>query len=499
MTTDYTRIHRIIVLGGGSAGFLAALALKSRMPDLPISVIRSKDIGVIGVGEGSTLSLTQFLHQYLRVNPAKFYEMAEPTWKLGLKFLWGTRPHFYYSFEAQQLTAQRPELPKPIAFYCDQEMENAEPMTAYMAANRIFARGPTGDPVFHNNFAYHVENDKFVGFLEAFAAAVGIEIIDDTVSQVLQDERGISGLTLKSGRTEVADLYIDCSGFVSLLLAKTLGEPFISFKSSLFCDRAIVGGWTRENEPILPYTTCETMSSGWCWQIEHVNRINRGYVYCSDFISDEQAEREFRAVAPRAGTTRVVRFVSGRYERNWVKNVVAIGNAAGFVEPLEATALGVIAVQSRILADSLVAAGREIRQTYRQNVNRHHAAVWDSNRAFIASHYKFNGRLDTPFWKECREKTDLGAGIVPATYFQENGPDTFWDSMIVGPHDAFGLSGWIALLMGQSVPYRHTHHPTDAEMKTFNSIREQNRQAALSAMTSEQVLAAIRSPTWRWG
>src|SRR5205085_11255703 len=149
------------------------------------------------------------------------------------------------------------------------------------------------------------ENDFFVKYLESLALERGVEIVEDTVAEVKQDENGISGLSLKSGRTLSADLYVDCSGFVSLLLGKTLKEPYISFRPSLFCDRAVVGGWPRQGEPILPYTTCETMNSGWCWQIEHEHRINRGYVYCSSFISDEEAEKEFRAKAPKAGPSRI--------------------------------------------------------------------------------------------------------------------------------------------------------------------------------------------------
>jgi len=498
MNSDEKRINKVIVLGGGSAGFMAALALKMKMPDLTVTVIRSKDIGIIGVGEGSTVSLTEFLHQYLRVNPRRFYQMTEPTWKLGLKFIWGTRPHFFYSFDAQQLVAKRPELPKPAAFYCDADMECAEPMSAMMAYNRVFARGPDGLPKFHNSFSYHIENDKYVSFLEAFAANVGINIVEDTVAHVQQDEAGISGLVLKSGKTETADLYVDCSGFVSLLLGKTLQEPYIDFKSSLFCDRAVVGGWTRQGEPILPYTTCETMNSGWCWQIEHVNRINRGYVYCSSFISDDEAERELRAMAPKVGPTRIVKFISGRYQRNWVKNVVAIGNASGFVEPLEATALGIIAVQSRLLADCLAVTDRQIRKTYRDNVNKHHSLIWDAIRGFIAIHYKYNNRIDTPFWRECLEKTDLSVGVEPLEYYQENGPDAFWGWMTVGLHDPFSLGGWVSLLLGQRVPYKYKHQPSDAEMQAFNAWREKNRMMAQNSMTAEQVLAAINSPSWQW-
>jgi tryptophan halogenase len=378
-------------------------------------------------------------------------------------------------------------------------MECAEPMSALMAYNKVFDRRPDGLPAFHSNFSYHIENDKFVTFLEAMAASVGIELIEDTVRQVMQDESGITGLVLASGRTETADLYVDCSGFVSLLLGKTLKEPFISFKSSLFCDRAVVGGWTRgPDEPIFPYTTCSTMNSGWLWQIEHETRINRGYVYCSSFISDEEAEREFRATSPKVGATRVVRFISGRYERNWVKNVVAIGNASAFVEPLEATALGVIANQARVLTDSLLAADRTLRDSHRKYINQHHAIVWDAIRGFISIHYKFNTRLDTPFWRECREKTDISVAAAPVEYYQENGPCGFWGPLVVGAMDPFGMKGWATLLLGQRVPYRNAHRATDAETQKFDMVRQRYRVQAQRGLTAEEVLAAIRSPGWRW-
>jgi tryptophan halogenase len=498
MTSDLTVVKRVIVLGGGSAGFMAALALKVKMPDLAVVVIRSRDIGIIGVGEGSTVNLTAFLHRYLSVNPKTFYQIAQPTWKLGLRFRWGKRPHFYYPFDAMQLVQPRPELAKPPGFYCDAEMDGADLMSAMMALNRVFGRTPKGEIQFHNNFSYHFENDKFVAFLEAFAQSAGIQIVEDTVGEVRQDESGITGLLLKSGRIETADLYVDSSGFASLLLGKALGEPFSDFKSSLFCDRAIVGGWERQGEAILPFTSCDTMNAGWCWQIEHIGRINRGYVYCSSFISDEEAEREFRAVAPKVGPSRIVRFVTGRYERNFVKNVVAIGNANGFVEPLEATALGMIAVQSRLLADSLSAADRQIRNTYRNLINRQHKLLWDSTRGFISIHYKFNDRLDTPFWQECRAKADISAAAGPVEYYQENGPDGFFGSLVVGEHDPFAIGGWVNLLLGQRVPYKHHHHATDTEKQAFTNLRERHFQMAKTALTTEEILAMVRSPQWRW-
>src|SRR5205814_5969658 len=146
-----------------------------------------------------------------------------------------------------------------------------------------------------------------------------------------------TGRRLESGAVLDADLFVDASGFRAQLLGKTLKEPFYSYKDSLFCDKAVVGGWKREAEPIKPYTTAETMDAGWCWQIEHEHHINRGYVYSSSFISDEAALAEFLRKNPKVAIQpRVVRFRTGRYQRTWIGNVVAVGNATGFVEPLEA-------------------------------------------------------------------------------------------------------------------------------------------------------------------
>src|SRR5688572_19597316 len=238
-------IQKVIVLGGGSAGFMAALALKTRLPHLDVTVIRSKDIGIIGVGEGSTPTLTSFLHGYLRVGLRQFVEVARPTWKLGLKFLWGPRPHFYYPF-GPGLDAKLKSLPKPVGFYCRESVEDATPVSAMMARDKVFPRTPDGGPQMHPTVAYHFENENFVRFLEASADALGVRTLDETVVDVRREERGVAALRYASGAEETADLYVDCSGFASALLGKAMGEPFVPFDRSLFCDRAVVGGWGRE-------------------------------------------------------------------------------------------------------------------------------------------------------------------------------------------------------------------------------------------------------------
>lgn len=418
------RINRVIILGGGSAGYLAALALKGKMSDLSVTVIRSKEIGVIGVGEGSTAALPDFLHQYLRMDPQKFFAVTRPTFKMGLRFIWGRRPYFNYSF-TNQFDENVSGLPKSAAFYCWNDMDYGDPGSAMMSLDRVFPRGQNGDPVFHNAFGYHIENVKFVRFLEEYAAGLGVVTLDDTMAEVQQDESGIRALLLKSGRRETADLFVDASGFISLLLGKARAEPYISYGKSLYCDRAVVGSWNRsgpEDEVIKPYTTCETMDAGWCWQIDHEDHVNRGYVYSSPFLSDAAAEAELRRKNPKIGPTHIVRFVSGRYRNLWVKNVVAIGNAGGFVEPLEATGLAAIVLQSRYLAETLLDGDRVVTPSSRNYYNRILTRNWDGIRDFLSIHYRFNTRLDTPFWQHCRAECDVAGAAEFMEVYREHGP-----------------------------------------------------------------------------
>jgi tryptophan halogenase len=503
--TEFPRVDRVAVLGGGSAGLLAALALKLKLPGLRVTVVRSRDIGIIGVGEGSTIALTRFLHEYIGVGPKKFHELAEPTWKLGLRFVgWGPRPQFFYTFGAAQPAARLSGLSKPVGFYSDVGAEADNPANVYdrlgalMAHDRVFDRTPGGAPALHDSIAYHFENEKFVRFLEDYARSAGVQFLDDTVAEVRQGEQGVAALEMRSGRTESADLYVDCSGFASLLLGRTLGEPFGSFAATLFCDRAVVGGWDRTHEPIKPYTTCETMDGGWCWQIEHENRINRGYVYASAFLSDEQAEAEFRSANPKVGPTRVVRFVSGSYRRAWVKNVVAVGNAAGFVEPLEATALGVIAMQSRLLADTLLDANGAPRPTQQAQYNRFHQRTWEQIRDFLSVHYAFNTARDTPFWRHCRAHTDLAGAAEVVEHYRENGPTALWQPTMLDAYDPFGVGGYSALLLGQKVPFHRTWEPPEAERRLWSEKLRLWDESARRAMTVKEALAVVRSPKWKW-
>ena len=490
------RVNRVVVLGGGSAGFLAAMALKKELPDLQVVVLRSKAMGVIGVGEGTTVSVPNFLHGYLQIDPLEFHRAVRPTYKLGIRFLWGPRPYFNYTFD-KQFNLYYQALPRASGFYCADDCEYASVNAALMTHDKGFIRLPNGSPGIRNNVAYHMENAELVEFLETYSSKLGIEAIDETVENVEQDDHGVTALRCTSGNRVTADLWVDCSGFVSLLLGKTLKEPFISFKRSLFCDRAVVGGWARAEEPIKPYTTAETMDAGWCWQIEHEHRINRGYVYSSDFISDEAAEQEFRRKNPKITNTRVVPFISGRYERNWVKNVVAIGNSSGFVEPLESTSLGIICDAAKALAYALHESGRQPGPALARAYNRSSGGTWDDIRKFLAIHYKFNTRLDTPFWRAARNDTDLAGAEEFCEFYAENGPTPLWGPTLIRGKDVFGMEGYLCMMVGQQVPYRPTHEPTAQEWQIWAAIRQSNREAALSGMTVKETLNIVQSPNWK--
>src|ERR1041385_1018465 len=197
-------VKSVIVLGGGSAGFMVALTLKRKLPHLSVRVIRSPDIGVIGVGEGTTASFPRHFFEYLKLKPQQFYAQAEPTWKLGIKFLWGPSREFYYTF-AYEYQHRYPELSRNNGFFFDPQQPYAGQVSAFMAHDKAFPRQPNGAPQFHNNHAFHIENKKLVGWLENVSRELGVEVKDATVQPELGDA-GISAFISETGERIAGDL-----------------------------------------------------------------------------------------------------------------------------------------------------------------------------------------------------------------------------------------------------------------------------------------------------
>ncbi|MES2707746.1 MAG: FAD-dependent oxidoreductase [Verrucomicrobiota bacterium] len=488
------KIKEVVVLGGGSAGLITALTLKMRVPELQVRVVHSVELGVIGVGEGTTAAFPRHFFEYLKMDPAGFYRGAEPIWKMGIYFEWGPYPQgFYYSFQ-HEYKNRWPEMSRNTGFYCTEETKWTGMASACMAHNKVFPRKPDGSAHFHKGHAFHIENVKLISWLGAECRKLGVEFTEGKVGAVERHATGVEALVLETGERVTGDLFVDASGFRSELLGKAMEEEYISYGKSLFCDRAVTAGWPRGPEEIKPYTVAETMDAGWCWQIDHEHWTNRGYVYSSRFISDEDALAEFRRKNPRiANEPWVVRFRSGRYKRHWVGNVVGVGNAVGFVEPLEATALQMICLESSTLADSLKDSLLEPTPSIIDLYNRYNSGQWDDIRDFLSIHYAFNRRLNTPFWKACRAETDIAGAAEIVRFYRENGPSLVADAVLFSPNNSFGLEGYLALLVGQGVPHGKPWNPPPAEAKLWKERLNLYGQHGARAFSTTECLNMIRA------
>jgi tryptophan 7-halogenase len=491
-------IRDVLVLGAGSAGLIAALSLKKKIPQLRVRVVRSPEIGVIGVGEGTTANFPRFLFDFLGISRKRFYQLAEPTWKLGIRFLWGSRGRFDYGF-AQQLDSRWSDLPRPNGYYCEEEFASVDVPTALMREGKVFHRQPDGSPDIQSWHAFHIENKKFVDMLEIIARESGVEFIDGRVTGAERGEKGVTAVHLEDGQRLEADFFVDASGFRSELIDRVLEEPFVSFGNTLFCDRAVVGGWERGEEPILPYTTAEEMDSGWAWQIEHEHHVNRGYVYSSQMISDDEAAAEFLRKNPKApASPRVVKFRSGCYQRMWVDNVLAIGNAGGFVEPLEATALMIVCTHCQTLVDFLLHNELDPTPSMRDLYNELTHSSWLEIRDFLGLHYKANFSGQTPFWQHCREDTDLSRITELIQFYEENGPTGFCRYRLPTNQTDFGIEGYFVMLIGNRWPHRRPHRPAAAEKAIWDRHRADCTRMAQAGLTVKEALAYVHHPGWQW-
>ena len=493
-------IRSVVVVGGGSAGFLAALTFRRMLPRIKLTVVHSPEIPIIGVGESTTGRVPLHLHESLRISRDEFHRQVRPSWKLGLRLEWGAEdvPHFNYSFD-RYLERHVPGLDKRAAFYCLADPRDCSVFNAMMDRARspvtLEGRQFAIDP----RAAYHLPNKRFVEYLQRQSRESGAALIEDEVQDVVRAESGeVERLRLKSGREIAGDLFIDCSGFRSLLLGETMGEPYLSYADTLFCDRAIIGSWQRYDR-ILPYTTASTMDHGWAWRIDFPDVVTRGYVFSSAFCSDEEAAQELRAKNPELGNDlRVLAFPSGRYARHWVRNVVAVGNASGFVEPLEATALHLIVEQLYKLADGLIDSDAIPTAELRDVLNEAFQIGWDDVRDFLALHYRYNYHANTPFWRHCRAETSLGGASALVEAYERLGPSLLLKRLIEGEY--FEYEGYTSMLVGLRVPTAARRELSSDEAAAWAAYQRGVRNSAMRTMPMREALerahgAASRAQT----
>lgn len=456
-------VRSVGILGGGTAGWMTALALRAQLPWLDVSVIETPRIPIIGVGEASVPSLVAFIHHYLKLDVLDFTKKVKPTWKQGIRFEWGMPGDYVF---------QAPFDWEVNGIGMLGSMAEKKNVNAFTLQAHLMSRGTT--PILKNGkgglqsflpilaFAYHLENQRFVAYLTEKALARGVthlqqEIVDAEIGDVdHDDEPHVTKLKTEGGEDLAFDLYIDCSGFASYLLEKKLGATFESYDGSLFTDAALTFNTSHRGEP-MPYTTARTMESGWCWTIPIAENNHHGYVFSTAHCDEEKARAEVEKIWPKNDPGRVVRFRSGRHDRAWIGNVFALGNAYAFVEPLESTGLMMIQRAITALVRSFpIGPESKVMRTF---VNETVANDWDRLKWFLAAHFKFNKRLDTPFWKDCRDKVDVSGLQQALDLFAAHGPLSLLPrAMRTSLNDRvgflfYGLHGLDTILLGQQVPH----------------------------------------------
>lgn len=475
--TDY---KSILLLGGGTAGYLSALALKKTHPYLDIKIVESSKIPVIGVGESTTTEIIPFLHHFLGIDPVDFFQEVKPTFKLGIQFDWGKKNErpFHFNFFAGHLFEN--------LHYKNHTGSFNWP--AQLMYDKKFPVISTGDGGFYSllnsiPFAYHLENRSLITYLKKKIIENDIAIIDEEITRIERDSEGnLLSLITNSMEKLEADFFIDCSGFRSKLLGDELQEDFISYEDSLFCDKAITFNLSNNMDPA-PYTEAITMNCGWCWRIPLRDEDHLGYVFSSKYLSEEDAIEEIKnKFNPNSEQNfKVIPFKTGRHKRALVNNMMAIGNSYAFIEPLESTAIQTL-VQSIMILCRLFPKNNND-QISKDAINKEISENWDSFKAFLAVHYKFNEKLDTQFWQEVRQSVSLdrAESIISLyhqkaplsyTHFGNNHGYTALESLV------FNSYSYDSLLMGQGLlpnsqpKPRFSKEELEARLESYKKMSE---------------------------
>ena len=446
---------KTVILGGGSAGWITACLLAQEWGGERITVIESPEIGIIGVGEGSTPQL-KFLFDHLGIAEAEWMAACDATFKLGIRFTgWSDRPGFGSYFHP---------FPSPVDLHTEPGFTHncllarrgfqvpAHPDGWFLAA-KLAADGKRPHPAanfpFPPSYGYHFDAHKLGGFLREWAVAKGVTHLARKVGDVELAENGdVAALVLDDGARVAGDIVVDCSGFRSLIMQQALGERFVSYADALWGDRAVVLP-TAAPAHFHPQTESTAMSAGWRWTIPLTSRTGNGYVYSSRHISDADAEAELRAATGVGDdvAARVLPMKVGRVERSWHRNCLAAGLAQGFVEPLEATALHIVITTALDFARSYEAGG--FTPQHRDAFNAGIAGRYDGIRDYIVAHYRMSQRRDTAYWRECAANQNLSdplKGMTTAWFTHQD--LAVANRALNGDAPAYAAMSWHCLFAG---------------------------------------------------
>jgi tryptophan halogenase len=450
-------VRSVVIAGGGTAGWMAAAALARVLgPRLSITLVESSEIGIIGVGEATIPAIAHF-NKLLRIDEDDFLRQTQGTFKLGIEFVdWWEKGHVYmHAFGP----VGRDLAYIPFHHYWLRDQAQAGSLWDYsfnwLAAKQArFARTDriAETPLAGLTWAYHFDASLYAAYLSRLAQGLGVRRVDGVIAEVLlEPERGdVRALRLADGRELTADFFVDCTGFRGLLIEQALRTGYEEWSHWLPCDRA----WalpSRRTSPLLPHTRSTALEAGWQWRIPLQHRTGNGHVYCSSHVSDERA-RELLVSGldgEALAEPRLIRFTTGRRKQLWNRNVVCMGLASGFLEPLESTAIHLIQVTIQRLI--LLFPHRGDCEERRKEFNRASAAEYEYIRDFIILHYHANNRRGEPFWDACRNMSIPDSLRHRIELFRETA------GIFCASDDLFQLTSWLQVLWGQGVRPRAAH------------------------------------------
>ncbi|MBO9544842.1 tryptophan halogenase family protein [Caulobacter sp.] len=447
-------IRKVVIAGGGTAGWMAAAALARQLgPLLDITLVESEDIGTVGVGE-STIPTARTFNALLGIDEPEFMRATQATFKLGISFEhWGEIGDRYIhsfgqvgkstwmgGFHHFWLQAQEQGFGGDLGDYCF-ELKAAE-------QHRFF----TGEqsPL---NYAYHLDAGLYGRFLRGMAEGDGVRRVEGKIASVRQNaESGfVEALVMESGAVVEGDFFIDCTGFRGLLIEQTLKAGFEDWGHWLPTNSALAVQ-TRSTEPAVPYTRAIAHKAGWRWKIPLQHRVGNGLVYCNEYMSDDEA-RDMLTAEIEGETLiepRLIRYRTGRRRKTWDKNVVALGLASGFVEPLESTSIHLIMIGMTRLMKLFPFGG--VSQAAVDFYNHQADDELEKIRDFIILHYKATERTDSPFWDRVRTMDIPDSLAHRIELFRESA------QVYQAAGELFQTDSWLQVLLGQRIQPQTYHH-----------------------------------------
>jgi tryptophan halogenase len=460
------RIRKVLIVGGGTAGWMAAAFLSQAVgPGIAIELVESEEIGTVGVGESTIPPILNF-NRSLGLDEDEFVRATQATFKLGLElFNWGAIGERYvHGFGTLGRSTGMVDFHHYwLRMFQAGKVDRLDDYSLNLLAieKYKFMRGTDqipNSPLKDIGYAFQFDAGLYARYLRGYAERHGVRRTEGRIVSVQQHpETGfVTSVTLDRGTVVDADLFIDCSGFRGLLIEQTLHAGFEDWRHWLPCDRALAVP-SASAGPLTPFTRVTAHAAGWQWRIPLQHRVGNGHVYCSEFISDDEATAVLLGHldgAPLA-EPRQLRFAAGKRKRMWDKNVVAIGLSGGFIEPLESTSIHLI--QRGIARLAGLFPNRRFEQADIDEFNRQSALEYEQVRDFIILHYHATRRDDSPFWNRVRTMSIPDSLRRKIELFGANG------RVYRDEGELFAETSWIEVMLGQGIIPRGYHPLADAK------------------------------------